>query len=124
MIFCLTIFINRYPERDSLEPRMKNWRKNYADVQFYKFIVEDGEQDVKKQYNFKEPPAVVFFSGGNQLERISDFMESDPNASEPKGLRGESKDEKRLKARITYWCTNRMPQNQKALEETVQMKND
>jgi hypothetical protein len=61
---------------------------------------------MKKEYNIKVPPVVIFFLNGKELERISDFAESDPSDSDTTNVKGESKDEKRLKGRITYLCTN------------------
>jgi hypothetical protein len=86
---------------------MKRWRKIYEakhSVQFYKYILADGEHDAKKKYSVTLPPIVVFFRNGVEIERIANFEESDPYVSNTTKPDEESNDEKRIKERLNHWC--------------------
>ncbi|CAF1197074.1 unnamed protein product [Adineta steineri] len=94
-----------YPDRDSLETRMKSWAKKFEsdyNAQFYKCVVVDGEQDIKKEFKINEPPVVIFFRNGEILEKIDQFIESDPNQSDITKPGEDSKDEKKVKERLIH----------------------
>jgi hypothetical protein len=82
---------------------MKTWWKTFEktyNVQFFKYTVVDGHQDVKDKYNISDPPTVIFFRNCTELERIDNFEESDPNVPDTSKPGVESNDEKRLKQKI------------------------
>jgi len=82
---------------------MKTWWKTFEkiyNVQFFKCTVVDSHQDVKNKYKISDPPTVIFFRNGTELERIDNFEESDPNVPDTSKPGVESNDEKRLKQKI------------------------
>jgi len=97
------MFINRNPDRFTLESRMKTWWKSFEakyNAEFFKCTVVDGHQDLKDKYKISDPPTVIFFRNGTEIERINNFEESDPNAPDTSKPGVESNDEKRLKKKI------------------------
>lgn len=82
---------------------MKSWWKTYQTkyhVQFFKCTVIDGPQEMKTKFEVLVAPTVIFYRDNKKVDRIDNFDESDPNISDTAMPGTESKDEKRVKARI------------------------
>ncbi len=97
------MFINRHSDLSTLESRMKTWWKNFEakyNAEFFKCTVVDGHQDLKDKFKISDPPTVIFFRNGTEIERINNFEESDPNAPDTSKTDVESNDEERLKDKI------------------------
>jgi hypothetical protein len=95
--------MNRYPDRFTLESRIKSWHKDFEkkyDVQFFKCIVGNDNQDFEQRFEIKNQSAVIFFRNGIKIEKIDDFEESDPNIQDTSRHDQESNDEKQLKQKI------------------------
>ncbi len=101
------LFFPRYPERGTIEGRLKNLRHHYertCGAKFYKYIITKSKQQIQTDFKIEDTPALVFFCNGTEIDRISDLDEADPAILVTTIGGEESKDETRIKNKLDELC--------------------
>ena len=62
---------------------------------------------MKSQLNIKDTPTLVFIRNGNEIDRIDDLDESNPNIDNSNNIKEESVDEQRVIQKLNDLCKNK-----------------
>ena len=99
----IQFFIRRFPGRGSIELRLRSWWYDYEKqhhAKFYKYIVAKGKQDIKTQFKIERLPTIIFMRNGEDIGRIDNFDESNPDIIDQASMGGQSNDDKLLKKKL------------------------
>lgn len=69
-------------------------------MEFYKYIITKGKQEIKTDFQINDTPTVIFYRDGTEVGRIEDFEEADPSNPPATNDIPETEDEKKLKNKL------------------------